>query len=602
MEQSQGGVGKLIVVLGMHRSGTSAITRALVALGVDLGDRLQEGIAGNNDKGFFEDKDLVALNDDLLGAVGAKWDTVGPIDLTQIPSPALGELQLRAIELLRSKCPGRTTGFKDPRLCRLLPFWRPVFDYVGLDVRYVIAVRNPVSVAQSLAKRDDMEHGKSYLLWLGHVVPALADTHGCVRTLVDYDRLLDEPSVQLQRMASQLGTLLDASEVEIFAQTFVEEGLRHTRFGAQELDAAAAAPGPLKRLYAALDEACRGFGPTSALDQALPGAAQFLADVASLLSGAWQRPESGGQEAGTQDSRDRQIQELGDALAERDSRIAALERAAALNGSSLPAAPFFPNQPESILQLEAIYRREVERLPQQSRLILYSIFSSSVPGLVGTRFGVHDGMVLATQNRRELAFPDPLPMDEFRHIACGYEQWQERQYCLPGFVEVEWDDIVVDCGAFVGGFALGAAKRASQVHLFEPVHEHFVCAQRNVNGVQNVVANEAGLHPLAAGAARDARRRAGKGGTAAHKVQVTSLGDYLAEKGIAKLDFMKISAGGAEQDVLNGFGDVRPRKLAIDVGGKVHGQSSPDVVANRVMAMGYDVRVRGDVIFAKLNG
>ena len=52
----------LIVVLGMHRSGTSAITRGIRVLGADFGDNLQPAVAGINEKGFFEDNDIVALN------------------------------------------------------------------------------------------------------------------------------------------------------------------------------------------------------------------------------------------------------------------------------------------------------------------------------------------------------------------------------------------------------------------------------------------------------------------------------------------------------------------------------------------------------------
>lgn len=71
---------KLIVVLGMHRSGTSAITRGLQVLGVNLGDNLMPPVEGNNAKGFFEDLDLNALNVELLQTLRSDWDYLSPIE------------------------------------------------------------------------------------------------------------------------------------------------------------------------------------------------------------------------------------------------------------------------------------------------------------------------------------------------------------------------------------------------------------------------------------------------------------------------------------------------------------------------------------------
>ncbi|PZR23698.1 MAG: sulfotransferase family protein, partial [Azospira oryzae] len=67
---------KLVIVLGMHRSGTSAITRGLKVIGVELGDRLEPPAAGINDKGYWEDMDLVALNVEMLDVCGRSWHSL----------------------------------------------------------------------------------------------------------------------------------------------------------------------------------------------------------------------------------------------------------------------------------------------------------------------------------------------------------------------------------------------------------------------------------------------------------------------------------------------------------------------------------------------
>ena len=64
----------------MHRSGTSAITRGLQVMGVELGDNLMPALKGDNDKGYWEDIDLNALNIEMLSAIGSRWDCVSPIN------------------------------------------------------------------------------------------------------------------------------------------------------------------------------------------------------------------------------------------------------------------------------------------------------------------------------------------------------------------------------------------------------------------------------------------------------------------------------------------------------------------------------------------
>lgn len=74
----------VIVVLGMHRSGTSVITRGLQTMGVGLGHNLMPAIANNNDKGFFEDLEINALNMAMLKSIGSEWDLISPIEPSQV--------------------------------------------------------------------------------------------------------------------------------------------------------------------------------------------------------------------------------------------------------------------------------------------------------------------------------------------------------------------------------------------------------------------------------------------------------------------------------------------------------------------------------------
>jgi len=250
---------RLVVVLGMHRSGTSAVTRGLRVLGVELGDRLMPPMPGNNDAGFWEDIDLNLLNIAALRALGSEWHYLAD------PGPACVDLLrrdghfLRAVELLRQKVAGVPVfGFKDPRVAKLLPFWRQVFDHCHFEVSYVLAVRHPLSVVRSLAKRDGLDAEKSYLLWLGHVIRSLADSAGARRVLVDYDLLMGHPEVELARVAKHLDLSIDAAELHDFRTGFLDAGLRHTRYQRQDLSLDSACPPLVREVYAALLQVASG--------------------------------------------------------------------------------------------------------------------------------------------------------------------------------------------------------------------------------------------------------------------------------------------------------------------------------------------------------
>ena len=247
---------RIVVVLGMHRSGTSAVTRSLMALGVQLGDRLMPGKPEDNEKGFWEDLDLNELNIEMLNALGHDWNTNAPIARAELLDDRVSPFRLRAVELLRRKT--RSTpiwGIKDPRISRLLPFWKNIFEHLDIDVSYVIVVRHPMSVARSLKKRNGFEPEKSYYLWLDHIVPALLETEGSPRVVVDYDIFMDDPEAQLARIAERIS--LPAGQdrsraIEECRRDFLDAGLRHTRFQQEDLLLDQAAPEQAVCAYALL--------------------------------------------------------------------------------------------------------------------------------------------------------------------------------------------------------------------------------------------------------------------------------------------------------------------------------------------------------------
>jgi hypothetical protein len=231
---------RFIVVLGAGRSGTSTITRGLQALGVELGDQLRPG-GGKNPLGFFEDEGLLKLNKRLRTTLGLRADSVSLIQPHQWQMPAVQALAQEAQETIRRRF-GRYSlpGYKIALTLRMLPFWRTVFQALDLDVRYVMAVRNPISVARSRAQLNPRRGAqeKSDLEWLVNVVPYFRAVRERPFVVVDYDLVMTDAVTQLERIATALDLPLTAATtaaIQEYAKQFLHPDLRHYHFTEEDL-------------------------------------------------------------------------------------------------------------------------------------------------------------------------------------------------------------------------------------------------------------------------------------------------------------------------------------------------------------------------------
>ncbi len=225
---------RAIIVLGMHRSGTSAFARGMATLGVYLGENFLDA-QEDNPTGYWEDKGIFDLNERVLAALGLKWTDATLIEDTSWKLEAVQALRAEATDYLRSKLAIRPVwGFKDPRTVRLLPFWRPVFHDLGTDDRYLIAIRNPLSVAASLADRQGMDQATSHILWLAYMVPYLNEIAAQPFLAADYDLLMSDPAEQLERIAAALELPIgedSRAEIAHFSDDFLDPELRHNKYG-----------------------------------------------------------------------------------------------------------------------------------------------------------------------------------------------------------------------------------------------------------------------------------------------------------------------------------------------------------------------------------
>jgi hypothetical protein len=221
---------RAIVVLGMHRSGTSAVAGCLQRLGVDFGPRLMPPTDAN-ERGYYEHIDVVNLHDRLMLALDASWDETGPLPREWwLHHPRADAYREELLNLLRRDFASAPLwGIKDPRLCRLLPWWEPVWKELDTTPVFLIVLRDPAEIAASLVRREGFSAAKSHLLWLRHVLEAERWTRTHPRVFLDFESFLAGWGAALMPLEQALGQPWPQSFIEAQAanEQFLDAALRH---------------------------------------------------------------------------------------------------------------------------------------------------------------------------------------------------------------------------------------------------------------------------------------------------------------------------------------------------------------------------------------
>lgn len=170
----------VIVVLGMHRSGTSAVAGALTMLGGGAPKHLMPS-RPKNPRGFFELVPFMHFHNALLVSAGSHWQDWQKFNPAWYRSPHAGTLKQRAKKLFEAEFgQAPLPVLKDPRICRFLPFWVEVLKEMEAIPRILIPVRSPLEVAHSLETRNGLPLTKGLLLWLRHVLDAEVQSRNSV--------------------------------------------------------------------------------------------------------------------------------------------------------------------------------------------------------------------------------------------------------------------------------------------------------------------------------------------------------------------------------------------------------------------------------------
>lgn len=202
---------RCLVVLGMHRSGTSCLTGMIEQCGVNLGEVFTENPF--NRKGNRESAKVQVLNNDVLALNGGGWNH--PVTVESWNE----DLCARRDEILEELKSGAASwwGFKDPRVMFTLPFWLDAID----EPSFIATFRHPYRVALSLQSRDRTSLEEGYALWLEYNMKLLEWEERFHFDLVDFDVPDDVYGTEVAARISKLG--LNGLE----AMDFFDASLRH---------------------------------------------------------------------------------------------------------------------------------------------------------------------------------------------------------------------------------------------------------------------------------------------------------------------------------------------------------------------------------------
>lgn len=181
-----------LLVMGVGRSGTSALTRVLNLLGAALPPKTLAANSGN-ERGYWEPSSIYALSEEILSVHGSNWHDTRSFPKAWFASAEAAVFIERAKTIVEEEYDGASLiVIKEPRICRLAPIYLAALDRAGYSSRVVIPLRHPNEVAGSLKRRDDTDELTSELIWIRHMLEMEAATRHCPRVWTTYEQLLED--------------------------------------------------------------------------------------------------------------------------------------------------------------------------------------------------------------------------------------------------------------------------------------------------------------------------------------------------------------------------------------------------------------------------
>jgi hypothetical protein len=260
-----------ILVLGMHRSGTSALGGVLNALGVTAPKTLMDPQDDQNPRGFFESAVLASAHDELLLSAGSYWDDWRRLELASIESGRDKQHHLEKFKalLIEEFDDAPLIFIKDPRMCRFVPFTLRVLAELNISPAAILPIRNPLEVAYSLKRRDGFSVSKSLLLWLRHTLDAEYNSRELPRDFLPYERFLSDWRFYINRAAETMNIVWPAGSDSSTGrvENFLTADLYHQKASLEDLQKHSSTISLVNQTYEILTAITAGGEKAEFLDQ-----------------------------------------------------------------------------------------------------------------------------------------------------------------------------------------------------------------------------------------------------------------------------------------------------------------------------------------------
>jgi len=162
--------------------------------------QLKEG-SFDNPKGFYENKRVVQINEELLSLLGQSWESTIALPDNWLAIDQIQALKATIKTFIKKEFKSHELfALKDPRFSLTLPLWKEVFSELGIAVKQFILVRHPDEVANSLYKRNHIAQTKGMALWMKYMINAELNARGDLRNFINYQDFLKDPVTIIQSL------------------------------------------------------------------------------------------------------------------------------------------------------------------------------------------------------------------------------------------------------------------------------------------------------------------------------------------------------------------------------------------------------------------
>src|SRR5208282_2181190 len=335
----------IVLVLGMHRSGTSLCSHILSALGVDMADDI--GVDVGNDRGHWERWEITEFHDRILGLFNRGYgdgfhDFALPV--AWWAEPHVAQIRRQIVAFLEKRMGDGYFGFKDPRTVRLMPVWHQIVNELELVPKIVLCLRNPAQIARSLNARDGLDLEIGEYRWLVHTIDFFRYVNKFDFCTVEYEEWFNNPSANIEKLQKFLDLPWQQSKADLALALsgIIDPAARHDDSNDRE---------PGQPLVRTLYKLARSAGHGGVRDQIAAIVSQFVSFQ------QLQRPfikafEDVAKTAAKYSEIERQATVLQATLSERDAAVAAAGAGAvAAEGRLAAAVAEIEQQREQIAEL-----------------------------------------------------------------------------------------------------------------------------------------------------------------------------------------------------------------------------------------------------------